>query len=574
MNKLKKLRKYFKTYNLDGYIVPKNDEFFGEYVDERNDRLNYISSFSGSAGYALILKKKCYLFIDGRYTLQAKKESDKNFKIIEIHRSKPSKILLKIHKKLKIGFDPKLFSEANLISNFKTKNTSLIPIKQNLIDKIWLNRPKATIKEFFVLNSKYTGKNYKNKLNLVSKILKKRKINKLLITAPENLAWLLNIRGKDSKYSPLPNCHAILDDKKKITLIVNKNKINNKFKLHFKNILKYINPLYITKYFDSLNRNEFFLIDKFSCSFFYKKLIAKKFKYDEKNDPIYILKAKKNNVEISNSVKSHILDGAALTKFIYWVKNNVNKFKITELSAKRKLEKFRKKNSSYQFPSFNTISGSGPNGAIVHYKANNKTNRLIKKNDIYLCDSGGQYHYGTTDVTRTLCFSKQSQKIKNIFTKVLKGHIGVVTYNLNKNTTGKHLDAVARAPLKKMGLDYAHGTGHGVGYFLNVHEGPQAISKFNHIKLEEGMIISNEPGYYQTNKFGIRIENLIYTKKRKNKLKFENLTLAPIEKDLINFKLLDNKEKKYLNEYHKKVYLTLNPYLNKNEKNWLKSIVS
>ena len=574
MNKLKKLRKYFKTHNLDGYIVPKNDEFFGEYVDERNDRLYYISSFSGSAGYALILKKKSYLFIDGRYTLQAKKESDKNFKIIEIHRSKPSKILLKIHKKLKIGFDPKLFSEANLISNFKTKNTSLIPIKQNLIDKIWLNRPKATIKEFFVLNSKYTGKNYKNKLNLVSKILKKRKINKLLITAPENLAWLLNIRGKDSKYSPLPNCHAILDDKKKITLIVNKNKINNKFKLHFKNILKYINPLYITKYFDSLNRNEFFLIDKFSCSFFYKKLIAKKFKYDEKNDPIYILKAKKNNVEISNSVKSHILDGAALTKFIYWVKNNVNKFKITELSAKRKLEKFRKKNLNYQFPSFNTISGSGPNGAIVHYKANNKTNRLIKRNDIYLCDSGGQYHYGTTDVTRTLCFSKQSQKIKNIFTKVLKGHIGVVTYNLNKNTTGKHLDAVARAPLKKMGLDYAHGTGHGVGYFLNVHEGPQAISKFNHIKLEEGMIISNEPGYYQTNKFGIRIENLIYTKKRKNKLKFENLTLAPIEKDLINFKLLDNKEKKYLNEYHKKVYLALNPYLNKNEKNWLKSIVS
>ena len=574
MNKLKKLRKYFKTHNLDGYIVPKNDEFFGEYVDERNDRLYYISSFSGSAGYALILKKKSYLFIDGRYTLQAKKESDKNFKIIEIHRSKPSKILLKIHKKLKIGFDPKLFSEANLISNFKTKNTSLIPIKQNLIDKIWLNRPKATIKEFFVLNSKYTGKNYKNKLNLVSKILKKRKINKLLITAPENLAWLLNIRGKDSKYSPLPNCHAILDDKKKITLIVNKNKINNKFKLHFKNILKYINPLYITKYFDSLNRNEFFLIDKFSCSFFYKKLISKKFKYDEKNDPIYILKAKKNNVEISNSVKSHILDGAALTKFIYWVKNNVNKFKITELSAKRKLEKFRKKNSNYQFPSFNTISGSGPNGAIVHYKANNKTNRLIKKNDIYLCDSGGQYHYGTTDVTRTLCFSKQSQKIKNIFTKVLKGHIGVVTYNLNKNTTGKHLDAVARAPLKKMGLDYAHGTGHGVGYFLNVHEGPQAISKFNHIKLEEGMIISNEPGYYQTNKFGIRIENLIYTKKRRNKLKFENLTLAPIEKDLINFKLLDNKEKKYLNEYNKKVYLTLNPYLNKNEKNWLKSIIN
>ena len=422
------------------------------------------------------------------------------------------------------------------------------------------------------LQLKEAGKDYRDKLHLICKILKKRKINKLLITAPENLAWLLNIRGKDSKYSPLPNCHAILDNKKKITLIVNEKKINNKFKQHFKNIINYINPSHINKCLDNLDHKKFFLIDKFSCSYFYKKLIEKRFLYDEKNDPIYILKAKKNSVEISNSIKSHILDGAALTKFIYWIKNNINKFKITEISAEKKLEKFRKKSPNYQFPSFSTISGSGPNGAIVHYRASKKTNRLIKKNDIYLCDSGGQYHYGTTDVTRTLCFSKQSQKIKNIFTKVLKGHIGVVTYNLNKNTTGKDLDIVARNPLKKSGLDYAHGTGHGVGYFLNVHEGPQAISKFNHIRLKQGMIISNEPGYYEADKFGIRIENLVYTKKRKNKLIFENLTLAPIEKDLINFKLLNNKEKKYLNEYHKKVYLTLNPYLNRSEKHWLKSI--
>ena len=572
MNKLKKLRKLFKIYKLDGYIVPKNDEFFGEYVDQRNDRLNYISSFSGSAGCALILKKNSFLFVDGRYTLQAKKESDKNFKIIEIHKNKPSRILAKINKKIKIGFDPKLFSEANLFNNFKTKNTSLISVEKNLIDKIWQKKPRAKIAEFFILNTRHAGKDYKNKLDVVCKILKKRKINKLLITAPENLAWLLNVRGKDSIYSPLPNCHAILDCKKKITLIVNKKKINRKFKLHFKNVLNYINPSYVSRYFEKLNDKDLFLIDKFSCSFFYKKLIAKKFKYDEENDPIYILKAKKNNIEINNSIKSHILDGVALTKFIYWIKNNIKKHKITEISAKQKLEKFRKRNFSYQFPSFSTISGSGPNGAIVHYRANNKTNRPISKNDIYLCDSGGQYHYGTTDVTRTICFSNQSEKIKNIFTKVLKGHIGVATYNLNKNTTGRHLDIIARAPLKKIGLDYAHGTGHGVGYFLNVHEGPQAISKFNYVKLEEGMIISNEPGYYKTNKFGIRIENLVYAKKNKNKLKFENLTLAPIEKDLINFRLLNNKEKKYLSEYHQKVYLTLNPYLNKNEKNWLRSL--
>ncbi len=571
MDKIIKLRKFFKAYNIDGYIVPKNDEFFGEYVDKKNDRLNYISSFSGSAGYAIILRNNSYLFVDGRYTLQAKKESNKKFKIVGIHKNTPSKILAKINKKIKIGFDPKLLSEANLIKNFKTKNTILFPIEQNLIDKIWVNKPKTKIKEFFILNSKHTGKDYKKKLKIVCKILKKKKISKLLITAPENLAWLLNIRGKDSQYSPLPNCHAILDARKKITLIVNEKKINNKFKNHFKNTLNYIKPSYINKYLNNLKEKEFFFIDKFSCSLFYKKLIAKKFKYKEGIDPIYFLKAKKNNVEISNSIKSHILDGVALTKFIYWMKNNINKFKITEMSAERKLEKFRRKNSNYQFPSFSTISGSGPNGAIVHYRANKKTNRLIKKNDIYLCDSGGQYHYGTTDVTRTLSFSKQPEKIKNIFTKVLKGHIGVATYNLKKNTTGRHLDIIARNPLKKIGLDYAHGTGHGVGYFLNVHEGPQGISKYNTIKFKQGMILSNEPGYYQTNKFGIRIENLVYIKKIKNKLKFENLTLAPIDRDLINFKLLSFDEKKYLNEYHKKVYLKLCPYLNKNQKNWLKS---
>ena len=574
MNKLKKLRKLFKTHGIDGYIIPKNDEFFGEYVDQRDDRLEYISSFSGSAGYSLTLMNKAYLFVDGRYTLQAKRQSDKNFKIIEIHKSRPSEILAKIKKKLIIGFDPKLFSEANLLNNFKSKNTILIPIEKNLIDKIWEKRPKAKIRKFFLLNSKYTGNNYKQKLNLICKILKKRKINKLLITAPENIAWLLNIRGKDSKYSPVPNCHAILDNKKNITIIVNRKKINKRFKFYFKNFINYVEPSKVIEYFKNLNHNEIFLIDKYSCSFFYKKLIANKFRYEEKIDPIYILKAKKNKVEILNSIKSHILDGAALTKFIYWIKNNINKFAISEISAQQKLEKFRKKNKNYLFPSFNTISGSGPNGAIVHYKANNKTNRLIKKNDIYLCDSGGQYHYGTTDVTRTLSFNKQSQKIKNIYTKVLKGHIGVVTYNLNKNTSGKDLDNIARAPLKKIGLDYAHGTGHGVGYFLNVHEGPHGISKYNNAKFHEGMIVSNEPGYYLTNKFGIRIENLIYTKKKNNKLKFENLTLAPIDKSLINFNLLNDKEKSYLDKYHRKVYFKLSPFLNKNEKNWLKSFVS
>jgi len=394
-----------------------------------------------------------------------------------------------------------------------------------------------------------------------------------LITAPENVAWLLNIRGKDSSYSPIPNCNAIINYKKTVTLIVENNKIGKNFKFHFGKNLKYLNPSNIIEYLDNLDSKENFLIDKITCSLFYKAKIAKKFKYVEKIDPIFFLKSKKNNVEINNTIKSHIIDGVALTKFIYWIKNNINKLKITELSAQKKLEQFRKKNRNYISPSFNTISGSGPNGAMPHYRVNSKTNRKIKINDIYLCDSGGQYHYGTTDVTRTICFCKQPRRIKNIFTKVLKGHIGVAIYKLKKNTTGKQLDVVARSALKKSGLNYAHGTGHGVGYFLNVHEGPQAISKINNIQLKEGMILSNEPGYYESNKFGIRIENLIFIKKYNNKLRFQNLTLAPIEKDLINFKLLNQKEKKYLSEYSKKIYFILNPYLNKYEKNWLRSSI-
>ena len=573
-NKLIKLRRELTINNIDGYIIPKNDEFFGEYVSPEKERLKYLTGFSGSAGQSLVLKKQAFLFVDGRYTLQAQKEVRKGFKVIQIHKTIPSDILRKNKQKLRIGFDPRIYSLASLINLYKTENVKLIPIKKNLIDKIRPNKPELKFNKFFILKTQYAGKSFKNKINLICKILKRKKLKNLLVTAPENVAWTLNIRGKDNSYSPIPNCNAIVNYKKKITLIVENKKISKNFKSQFGKVVKYVNPTDITAHFNSLDKKQNFLIDKFTCSYFYREKIAERFKYIEEIDPIFFLKSKKNIVEINNTIKSHIADGTALTKFIYWIKNNINKIKISELSAQKKLEQFRKKNKNYVSPSFNTISGSGPNGAIVHYRANSKTNRIIKTKDVYLCDSGGQYHYGTTDVTRTICFSKQSQKIKNIFTKVLKGHIGVATYKLKKNTTGKKLDIVARSALKKAGLDYAHGTGHGVGYFLNVHEGPQAISKINNIKLEEGMILSNEPGYYETNKFGIRLENLVFIKKYKKKLRFENLTFAPIEKDLINFKLLNKKEKKYLNEYHKKIYMILGSYLNKDEKSWLRSFIN
>jgi Xaa-Pro aminopeptidase len=264
----------------------------------------------------------------------------------------------------------------------------------------------------------------------------------------------------------------------------------------------------------------------------------------------------------------HIQDGVALTKFLFWIKQDKN-FGFDELYLEKKLESFRKKNKDYIYPSFNTIAGSGPNSAIIHYRSSKKTNRKIKKDDIFLCDSGGQYKYGTTDVTRTVCFKKPSKKIKNIFTRVLKGHIAVATNNLNQIKKGYLIDKKARKFLKKINLDYGHGTGHGVGFFSNVHEGPQAISKFNSIELKEGMIVSNEPGYYEEGKFGIRIENLIYVEKIKNNLKFKNLTMAPIDKDLINEKLLSLSEKNYLFNYNLEIYGKISKYLNRDEKNWL-----
>ncbi len=284
------------------------------------------------------------------------------------------------------------------------------------------------------------------------------------------------------------------------------------------------------------------------------------------------MKAIKNQTEIKNMVKTHIYDGAALTKFIYWIKNN-KKFNFTEIDAEKKLEKFRKQNINYLYPSFNTIAGSGPNSAIIHYRANKLSQRKIKKNDIFLCDSGGQYKYGTTDVTRTLCFNKPPKRIKDIFTRVLKGHIAVANTNLNKKKTGKIIDKSARYYLNKINLDYAHGTGHGVGFFLNVHEGPQAISKYNEVPLKPGMILSNEPGYYRENEFGIRIENLVYIKKHKNKNFFKNLTLAPIDTDLVNFKLLNKEEKNYLSKYHLEVYSKISKFLDSKEKKWLLNLI-
>ena len=394
-------------------------------------------------------------------------------------------------------------------------------------------------------------------------------INNLAFGIGENVAWILNIRGHDSSFSPVPNARLLISNKGDISLFTKLEKIK-KIKKSLSKEISFYSEVVLEKKLANLRRNNIWL-DTLSCSIHYKNLLKKqkgflinteRNKIIEKMDPIYFFKSIKNSTEIKNMKKSHITDGIALTKFLFWLKKNFRKKKITEIIAQKKLENFRKMHKTYKFPSFSTISGTGPNSAIIHYKASLKTNRILKKGDLYLVDSGGQYSFGTTDVTRTISLDNNSNFIKEIYTRVLKGHIAVSDYEIKKNSVGSDVDKNARKFLKKIRLDYPHGTGHGVGYFLNVHEGPQSFSQKSNVNLKPGMIISNEPGYYKEGWFGIRIENLIYIKKNK----FEELTMAPIEKDLIRKNMLNKKEIDWLNKYHAKVKKNLFKFMNLEEK--------
>ena len=565
MHILNKLKNLIKKYEINGYLLPKNDEFFSEHSNP--DRLEKLTGFKGSAGIALVLENKSYLIVDGRYILQGAKESGKNFKIINSSEINLKKFFEQFSN-LQIGYDPKLFTY-EFISKYLL-SCNIKPLDKNLVDMASKIKSFDNNKKFFSLSTITCGESMDSKINRLINYLKKKKVKNIFISSNENVAWLFNIRGFDNPNSPIPNCKVILNYKKQVFFFSELKKIKNLKKNKQYKKFKFYREDEFLKVLNSLE-GKTFLVDKNSCSVFHENLIRSRFRIKDNIDPCYSYKSIKNKTEIKNIVKTHIYDGVALTKFLYWIKN-LKKLNLTEFSVEKKLEFFRRRNKLYKYPSFNTIVGSGPNGSIIHYRANKYTNRKIKKEDLLLIDSGGQYNFGTTDVTRTISLSKQNQNIKNIYTKVLKGHIAVVTCNLSSNINGSYLDKIARKPLRDIKLDYPHSTGHGVGYFLNVHEGPISISKFSKKPFLEGMVLSNEPGYYKKNKFGIRIENLICVKKNKKGIFFNNLTLAPIEKDLINFKLLNQKEKIYLKNYNKLIFNNLKNYLSYREKRWLQDL--
>ena len=572
-NKLQQLRIQMQDQNIDVCLINQTDEFQNEFLPQYSKRLQWLTNFSGSAGEALITKNKAYLFVDGRYTLQAKLEVNQSvYKVYNYSKKTPTQILksLKLNKP-NFGIDGNIITvkKLNLLTSELKTNVSIKLLEKNLVDLIWYNRPK--IRKSIVWHHKrsFHGTNVSDKITTIKKIIKKNKAQYLFITSNESICWLLNLRSSDLAYTPIFMSRLIISDSGECFLFAN---IKNGLK--FPKAVKFhqIELNLLSNFLSDTIANKKIIADPRTLSSNTNEFLLKnRVKIRLINDPIEALKSQKNNSEIKGIRAAHLRDGVALTKAIFWIKEKVLKKNLTELQAVKKIDSNRLKNKNFYSLSFPTIAGSGPNGAIVHYHANKKSNRKIKDTDLFLIDSGAQYLDGTTDVTRTISFRNVSNEQKKMNTLVLKGHIAVAISVFSKSETGKLLNINARKYLRQHNCDFDHGTGHGVGYFLNVHEGPQSISSVSKVKFLPGMIISNEPGYYKTNEYGIRIENLVNVKVHGNKYKFETLTLAPIDRQLIEASLLSENEIKWLNTYHKHVYIKLGKYLEPKEKIWLKA---
>ena len=578
---IKKIRKLFEKELIDAYIVPHEDEFLTEYVPDHSERLAYITGFTGSAGLAIITKNKAAIFVDGRYTTQIKIEtSGEIFDHQKLDNTEIEKwIKLNLKDTSEIGFCPMTISLEKMNSFKKFISDTKIKFKktENLVDKVWSKRPSLNNSFIYEHNEKFSGLSHKKKKQIIIKEIIKNNCDSLFISEPENTCWFLNIRGNDLDFTPLVRSYSLIEKNGEINIFSNHD-ISSDIKKYFK--LNNIRHHPIDKIEDFFkNKNLKKTIFDFRTTPFELADIIFKYSSDFKNiqNPCNLLKACKNNIEIEGAINAHVRDGVALSKFLFWLDGKSEKDGLDEIDIEKKLLNLRKKGLNFISPSFNTIAGTGSNGAIIHYKANKINCKKLKAGDLLLVDSGGQYLDGTTDVTRTIALFPNEKKInqesKDRFTRVLKGHIAIACSVFKKGTSGKDLDPSAREFLIEKGLNYNHGTGHGVGSFLGVHEGPQSISPLGFQEIKEGMIISNEPGYYKENEYGIRIENLILTQEmrdNKNHLSFRTLTLAPIDKNLICIEMLTKEEINWINSYHEKVFKTLSKFMREKELIWLK----
>ena len=573
-DKLILLRKKMKEFKVDAFLVPHNDMYFNEITAPYYNRLEWITGFTGSAGFSIIFERSAVVFTDGRYSIQVQKEVNRAYFTIEdiINNSPFSWLKKNIKRNITVGFDPWLHS----IKEIETQQHTLenfIKLKQvkNLIDQVWLGKPCENLSKPFLRPSRLSGKNSSQKIKQIQEKLNLNQGEGFILTCPDSICWLTNIRGHDVPNSPLMNGYAIVHHDNVCIYSTKETYKDNPLKLRKNVTLKYFNV-----FFSDIKKLTKVLFEPTTTPFILKKKISiKGIKSEQVSNPVSLLNALKNPTELKGSMKSHEKDGVALLRFIRWFKSSkINQ--LDEISLVTKLEKIRKLESSFYYNSFDTISAAGPNGAIIHYRVSLKSNKPITSSDLTLVDSGGQYLEGTTDVTRTLIKGKASAEQKFFYTKVLQGLICLSKLRWPAGLTGKELDPLARYFLWEHSLDYDHGTGHGVGVFSNVHQGPQGITRLNKIPLESGMILSIEPGIYLEGKLGIRLENLVYVKKpngvtreKREFLEFETLTLVPFEKNLIERKLLGKDDLKWLDSYHQNVYKKLSPYLVGGERKWL-----
>jgi len=557
-------------------LIPRADEYQGEYIPDSANRLRWMSGFTGSAGIAVVLADKAAVLSDGRYTIQLGREIDAGvFETGDITKQSAGEWIVKNAPDALIGYDPKLHTPRE-IAAFKDRGIELKPLSRNPVDAVWEGRPEAPASPVENFPLEYAGHIAAEKLEALAMALKESKAEAAIISLSDSIAWLLNIRARDIAHIPVALSYGIAYDDGSFDWFIDEKRVGGDVREALGRDVRIHPPAMLEEKIAALRGRAVLLDERRASVWFAERLDAAGAKRIDEKDPVILFKARKNRAEQAAMRAAHLRDGVAVTKFLHWFARESVREKLTELDVEQKLEAFRKEAPEYREASFDTIAGFGANGAIVHYRATPETNALIERWNLLLLDSGAQYADGTTDITRTMAVGAPSEEMRENYTAVLKGHIAVASARFPEGTTGAQIDALARAPLWQRGLDYAHGTGHGVGCYLSVHEESASISPRGQEALRAGMILSNEPGYYKEGAYGIRLENLLLVREDgicaatgRKMLCFETLTLAPFDKALIVPELLSADEAFWLASYHKAVFAELSPYLDEEARAWL-----
>jgi Xaa-Pro aminopeptidase len=587
--RLAALREQLNVDRLDGFVIPICDEHMSEYVGDYAQRLGWLTGFGGSAGSAVVLTKEAAIFTDGRYTLQVREQVDgKKWQYVGIPETCTVAWLKEYTPAgARIGYDAWVHTKGwveNATTALTAKGAELVSVWRNPIDLVWTDQPVKSDRKLMVYADHYAGQNSSDKRAAVAEWLKAQGLDSTVISALDSVAWLLNVRGTDVSNTPVALSFVLAHADGTADLFVAPEKVDEAVRTHLGNSVRLRAPQEFVPQLKAMGGKRIAVDPDRAVSAIFSALTEAGATIIEARDPTILPKAVKNPIEQSGHRAAQARDGAALSRFLHWMSETAHKGGLTELAAAAKLNAFRKATGMLKGPSFDTISATGPNGAHCHYKVDEASNRDIESNSIYLVDSGGQYLDGTTDVTRTMWIgpAQPPAEMKDRFTRVLKGHIALALAVFPEGTCGAQLDTLARASLWSAGLDYAHGTGHGVGSFLAVHEGPQRIAKFTasqagtHEPLLPGMILSNEPGYYKTGEYGIRIENLVLIEERQipgaegRYFGFENLTWAPIDKTLVDTELLTRDELRWWNDYHARVLEVVGSQLDGSLLDWMR----